>query len=87
MEEDGIGAQVEGGGGGSGAPGGGRWDRGTCREEEEDQGHLGEEDGIGAQEEEDPGHLVEEDGIGAQVEKKRRRIRGTWWRRMGLGHR
>ncbi len=49
----------------------------------EDQGHLMEEDGIGAQVEGDQGHLVEEDGIGAQAEGRRRRIRGTWWRRMG----
>ncbi len=64
MEKDGIGAQVEGGGG-TGAPDGGGWDRGIGRGEEEDQGHL-----------------VEEHGIGAQVEEKRR-IRGTWWRRIG----
>ncbi len=48
MEEDGIGAQVEGGGG-SGTPCGGGWDRGTGRGEEEDQGHLVDENGIGAQ--------------------------------------
>jgi hypothetical protein len=47
VKKDRLGAQVEGGG--SGAPGGEGWDRGTGRWEEEEQGHLVEEDGIGAQ--------------------------------------
>ncbi len=47
MEEDGIGAQVEGGE--SGAPGEGGWDRGTVGGEEVDQGHLKEEDEKGPQ--------------------------------------
>ncbi len=51
MEEDGIGAQVEGGGG-TGAPDRGGWDRGAGRGEEEDQGHLVKKDRIGAQVEE-----------------------------------
>ncbi len=38
--------------------------------------------GKGRGEKEDQGHLVEKNRIGAQVEKKRR-IRGTWWRRTG----
>jgi hypothetical protein len=55
------GSEAPGGGGwdrgtgrgeGSGTPGGGGWDRNTGRREEEDQGLLVEEDGIGAQVEE-----------------------------------
>jgi hypothetical protein len=48
VEEDGIRAQIYRGRGGSGAPGGAGWDRGTCRGKEEEQGHLDEEDGTGA---------------------------------------
>ncbi len=51
MEEDGIGAQVEEKRR-KRAPGGGGWDRGTGRGEEEDQRHLVEEDRKGAQVEE-----------------------------------
>ncbi len=51
VEEDRVGAQVEGEGGRV-APSGGGWDRGTGRGEEEDQGHLVEEVRIGAQVEE-----------------------------------
>ncbi len=76
MEEDGIEAQVEGGGG-SGAPGGGGWDRGTGRGGGSGApGGGGWDRGTGRGEEEEQGHLVEENGIGAQVEG-RRRNRGT----------
>jgi hypothetical protein len=56
---------------------------GTGREEE-DQGHLVEEDGIGARVE-GGGGTGAPDGGGWDrgTGRGRRRIRGTWWRRMG----